>query len=87
MFPGFFRDGPLKAEVWKSPVFVYGNKSTKRNEGYLFRQPTYINGDVDTNKLAAKFLEKQDADFKCQFDAASYEKFFEDMGYCCYKYS
>ena len=43
--------------------------------------PTYINGDEGTNKLAVKFLEKLGASFKCQFDAESYEKFFEDMGY------
>ena len=43
--------------------------------------PTYINGDAGTNKLAVKFLEKLGASFKCQFDAESYEKFFEDMGY------
>ena len=43
--------------------------------------PTYINGDEETNKLAVKFLEKLGASFKCQFDAESYEKFFEDMGY------
>ena len=43
--------------------------------------PTYINGDEGTNKLAVKFLEKLGANFKCQFDAESYEKFFEDMGY------
>ena len=43
--------------------------------------PMYINGDEGTNKLAVKFLEKLGASFKCQFDAESYEKFFEDMGY------
>lgn len=43
--------------------------------------PTYINGDEGTNKLAVKFLEKLGASFKCQFDAESYEKFFEDMSY------
>ena len=43
--------------------------------------PTYINGDEGTNKLAVKFLEKLGANFKCQFDAESYEKFFENMGY------
>ena len=43
--------------------------------------PTYINGDEGTNKLAVKFLEKLGASFKCQFDAESYERFFEDMGY------
>ena len=43
--------------------------------------PTYINGDEGTNKLAVKFLEELGASFKCQFDAESYEKFFEDMGY------
>ena len=43
--------------------------------------PTYINGDEGTNKLAVKFLEKLGANFKRQFDAESYEKFFEDMGY------
>ena len=43
--------------------------------------PTYINGDEGTNKLAVEFLEKLGASFKCQFDAESYEKFFEDMGY------
>ena len=43
--------------------------------------PTYINGDEGTNKLAVKFLEKLGANFQCQFDAESYEKFFEDMGY------
>ena len=48
--------------------------------------PTYINGDEGTNKLAVKFLEKLGASFKCQFDAESYEKFFEDMGYENAKY-
>ena len=43
--------------------------------------PTYINGDEGTNKLAVKFLEKLGANFKRQFDAESYEKFFKDMGY------
>ena len=43
--------------------------------------PKYINGDEGTNKLAVKFLEKLGANFKCQFDAESYEKFFKDMGY------
>ena len=43
--------------------------------------PTYINGDEGTNKLAVKFLEMLGASFNCQFDAESYEKFFEDMGY------
>ncbi len=43
--------------------------------------PTYINGDEGTNRLAVKLLEKLGADFKRQFDAASYEKFFEEMGY------
>ena len=43
--------------------------------------PTYSNADEGTNKLAVKFLEKLGASFKCQCDAESYEKFFEDMGY------
>ena len=43
--------------------------------------PTYINGDEGTNKLAVKFLEKLGASFKRQFDAKSYENFFEEMGY------
>ena len=43
--------------------------------------PTYINGDAGTNKLAVKFLEKLGANFKRQFDAKTYEKFFADMGY------
>ena len=43
--------------------------------------PTYINGDEGTNKLAVKFLEKLGANFKCQFNTESYEKFFEDMSY------
>ena len=50
-------------------------------DGGLLVIPTYINGDEGTNKLAVKFLEKLGASFKCQFDAESYEKFFEDMGY------
>ena len=43
--------------------------------------PTYINGDAGTNKLAVKFLEKLGANFKRQFDAETYEKFFVGMGY------
>lgn len=48
--------------------------------------PTYINDDKGTNKTAVNFLKKLGADFKRQFDAESYKKFFEDMGYENVKY-
>lgn len=41
--------------------------------------PTYINDSENTSRVAVKFLEKLGADFKRQFDAKSYAKFFEEM--------
>lgn len=43
--------------------------------------PTYINESEGTNQLAVRFLEKLGASFKRQFDAASYEAFFSEMGF------
>jgi hypothetical protein len=43
--------------------------------------PTYINKSKRSGGLAVRLLELIGADFKRQFDLASYKKFFEDMGY------
>ena len=43
--------------------------------------PTYINKTKKSSSLAVKFLTMLGADFKRQFDLASYKKFFEDKGY------
>lgn len=51
-----------------------------RNGGRLII-PTYINGSIGTNRLAVKALEVLGANFKQQFDAESYELFFEQLGY------
>lgn len=41
--------------------------------------PTYINKSEKSSRAAVKFLEKLGADFKQQFDADSYRRFFSDM--------
>jgi len=43
--------------------------------------PTYINASEKTNKKAVRLLELAGANFKRQFDIASYKKFFKDAGY------
>ena len=43
--------------------------------------PTYINMSKGTGKAAVKFITLLGADFKRQFDLASYKKFFEEKGY------
>jgi len=43
--------------------------------------PTYINAAGQSSRLAVKFLEILGASFKRQFDAESYQVFFEDLGY------
>ena len=43
--------------------------------------PTYINMTKATAGLGVKFVELLGADFKKQFDLATYKSFFEDMGY------
>ena len=43
--------------------------------------PTYINMSKKSAGLAVKFVEFLGADFKKQFDLASYKSFFEEMGY------
>ena len=43
--------------------------------------PTYINMSKGTGTAAVKFITLLGADFKRQFDLASYKKFFADMGY------
>lgn len=43
--------------------------------------PTYINMSKKSAGLAVKFIEFLGADFKKQFDLASYKEFFETMGY------
>ncbi|MBP5553759.1 MAG: class I SAM-dependent methyltransferase, partial [Lachnospiraceae bacterium] len=43
--------------------------------------PTYINMSKKAAGLAVKFIEFLGADFKKQFDFASYRSFFEEMGY------
>ena len=45
------------------------------------RTATVNNDNELRKKLAVKFLEKLGANFKRQFDAKTYEKFFADMGY------
>lgn len=48
-------------------------------EGGKVILPTYINKSEKSSRAAVKFLEKLGADFKQQFDADSYRRFFEDM--------
>ena len=43
--------------------------------------PTYINKTKKSSSFAVKFITMLGADFKRQFDLASYKKFFEDKGY------
>ncbi len=43
--------------------------------------PTYINKSNDSAGIAVKFLSLLGADFKRQFDLASYKEFFKSMGY------
>jgi len=43
--------------------------------------PTYINMSKGTGTAAVKFITLLGADFKRQFDLASYKQFFADMGY------
>ena len=43
--------------------------------------PTYINMSKGTGTAAVKFITLLGADFKRQFDLASYKQFFSDMGY------
>lgn len=43
--------------------------------------PTYINMSKGTGTAAVKFITLLGADFKRQFDLASYKHFFADMGY------
>ena len=43
--------------------------------------PTYINMSKGNGTAAVKFITLLGADFKRQFDFASYKKFFADMGY------
>lgn len=43
--------------------------------------PTYINDSASQSRKAVKFFELLGADFKRQFDIASYKDFFEKMGY------
>ena len=45
------------------------------------RTATVNNDNELRKKLAVKFLEKLGANFKRQFDAKTYEKFFAGMGY------
>lgn len=42
--------------------------------------PTYINDSEKTSRFAVRLLEKMGADFKRQFDAASYKDFFAGLG-------
>lgn len=48
-------------------------------EGGKVILPTYINKSEKSSRVAVKFLEKLGADFKQQFDADSYRRFFEDI--------
>ena len=48
--------------------------------------PTYINMSKGTGTAAVKFITLLGADFKRQFDLASYKKFFADMGYANVEY-
>lgn len=48
-------------------------------EGGKVILPTYINKSEKSSRAAVKFLEKLGADFKQQFDADSYRRFFADM--------
>lgn len=43
--------------------------------------PTYINASAGVNKRAVQLLSLAGADFKRQFDLASYQEFFKDAGY------
>ncbi len=43
--------------------------------------PTYINMSKRTGTVAVRFITILGADFKRQFDLASYKEFFVDMGY------
>ena len=43
--------------------------------------PSYINKTKTSRSFAVKFITMIGADFKRQFDLASYKKFFEDKGY------
>lgn len=49
--------------------------------------PTYINMSKQSAGLAVRFIELLGADFKKQFDFASYKDFFHDMGYKDVEYS
>ncbi len=49
----------------------------KRNGKVII--PTYINDSEKSSRIAVKLLERLGADFKRQFDAASYEQFFSTM--------
>ena len=48
--------------------------------------PTYINMSKGTGTAAVKFITLLGADFKRQFDLASYKQFFADMGYANVEY-
>jgi len=48
--------------------------------------PTYINDSKEQSRLAVRFLEKLGASFKRQFDKASYEAFFADLGFADVRY-
>jgi len=48
--------------------------------------PTYINMSKESGTAAVKFITLLGADFKQQFDLASYKRFFSDMGYKDVKY-
>ena len=48
--------------------------------------PTYINMSKGTGTAAVKFITLLGADFKRQFDLASYKKFYADMGYANVEY-
>ena len=48
-------------------------------EGGKVILPTYINKSEKSSRAAVRFLEKLGADFKQQFDADSYRRFFADM--------
>lgn len=48
-------------------------------EGGKLILPTYINKSEKSSRVAVKFLEILGADFKRQFDAESYRRFFADL--------
>lgn len=48
-------------------------------EGGKVILPTYINKSEKSSRAAVRFLEKLGADFKQQFDADSYRRFFTEM--------